>query len=95
MPARGPLFITPHAVTRYRERVKRARSLTYEQALGELVSECERARYIRTLESGLELWRGGKPLRLRMRVARGHEGLPQLVTVILGHDGANRPPRKP
>ena len=32
-----------------------------------------------------ELWRTGRPSRLRLRVLRGNEGLPQVVTVVRGH----------
>jgi len=37
--------------------------------------------------TGLWLWRGPNPLRLRCRVSTAGPGLPQLVTVMRGHDG--------
>jgi hypothetical protein len=86
----GKWFITPHAVRRYIERVDR--SATYERALAELVRFSEVARPIKEIAPGVWLYRGGKPLRLRFRVAvdprrsDGSPGKPQLLTVMAGHD---------
>lgn len=83
----GRWFITPHAVRRYIERCPGARRLTYEQAFGQLISESELAHLVKARRNpGEELWRGGKPHRLRFVVARGNGGLPQLVTVLRGCD---------
>ncbi len=81
----GRWFVTPHAVQQYRERMLGGR-MSYEVALGELVSLSTRAHFVRHLESGAELWRGPKPARVRMIVMRGFAGLPQLVTVLRGWD---------
>jgi hypothetical protein len=88
----GRWFITPHAVRRYIERVDRTAS--YGQALGELVRFSDVARPIKEISPGVWLYRGGRPLRLRFRVASspvrvdGDPGMPQLLTVIPGHDRA-------
>ena len=81
----GKWFITPHAVARYRERIDR--SLSYEQARDELVRCSERARRVKEITPGVWLYRGGKPRRLRFRVAENGNGAPQLLTVLAGHDG--------
>jgi len=81
--ARGAWFITPHAVRRYIDRI--APHLTYEQALAELIHESERAHMVKVVED-VEHWRGAKPRRLRFRVSRRGAGLPQLITVLRGHD---------
>lgn len=39
MTARGPVFVTPHAVARFRERVPWAGRLSSEQALAELTRQ--------------------------------------------------------
>ena len=87
MSAAGRFFITPHAVQRYRERA--ARSISYETALAELIQQSECAHRVKPMRDGAELWRGPKPLRLRMIVMPQKAGLPQLLTVKRGHDGAN------
>lgn len=84
----GPWFITPHAVQRYIERCRPRAS--YEEALHELVELSRGAVRKKTLESGAELWRGPKPLRLRMVVDRGNGGAPQLVTVRPLYRGGRR-----
>lgn len=83
----GRWFCTPHAVRRYIERCPGARRLTYEQALRRLIVDSEKAHLVKARRNpGEELWRGGKPHRLRFVVARGNAGLPQLVTVLRGCD---------
>lgn len=79
----GRWFITPHAVDRFRERVHWARRFSYAKALGELINASERAHFVRILDSGKELWRGPKPMKLRLIVAPSATPgeLPQLVTV--------------
>lgn len=79
----GRWFITPHAVRRYLQRVDG--SLSYEQALGQLIHASESARYSREYEPAIELWRGPRPRRLRFIVSRRLPGLPQLLTVYAGH----------
>lgn len=82
--AKGPFFITPHAVNRYRERVHRG--ISYERALGELIEQAWRAHYVKDYHAG-QYWRGPKPMRLRLIVApsTGDE-LPQVVTVLPAAD---------
>ena len=85
--AKGRWFITPHGVRRYIERCPGARRLTYEQALGRLIDESTKAHFVKARRNeGEELWRGGKPHRLRFVVCRANAGLPQLVTVLRGCD---------
>lgn len=86
--AKGRWFITPHAVRQYRERCPGKRRLGYNQALGELVAASESAHLVRNQRNGSELWRGGKPWRLRFIVCSDRDGLPQLVTVLPGCDRA-------
>lgn len=86
MSVSGRFFITPHAVRRFRERVPGASQMSYETALAELISIADRSHLVKTDAAGIEHWRGPKPHRLRLRVASGNRGLPQLITVIRGHD---------
>jgi hypothetical protein len=82
------LFITPHAVARYIERVRPR--LAYDEALRELVEIAKGAHAVKLLPTGLWLWRGPRPLRLRLYVGGREQGLPQLVTVLTAHDGMRR-----
>lgn len=90
MGAAGRWFITPHAVDRYRRRVRHARGYSYEEALAELVELSEKAHYVKELNDDCELWRGPRPHRLRFYVAPadGPVRLPQLMTVLAGYDAA-------
>jgi len=45
------------------------------------------AHYVKPTQGGAELWRTGKPMRLRLIVGPGEGGLPALLTVLPGHDG--------
>lgn len=77
----GRLFVTPHAVRRYRERCRPG--IGYEQALGELIRMAKGAHRIRAIEAGCELWRSNAATgRRRLIVGYEHEGAPQLVTVL-------------
>lgn len=78
--------ITDHAVHRYRQRCPGKRNVSLAGAVSELTELSAKAHYVKTLESGLELWRCGKPWRLRFRVLRSSGPL-QLVTVLRGCDG--------
>lgn len=81
----GPWEVTDHAVQRYIERVRRG--LPYDQALGEIVYQSHHAHFVKALPSGLELWRGPKPRRLRFRVDPSRDGgKPRLVTVLFAFD---------
>jgi hypothetical protein len=80
--------ISDHSVIRYRQRCPGKRAVSLAQAVTELTELSTKAHYVKTLESGLELWRCGKPWRLRFRVERGLPGKPRLVTVLRGCDRA-------
>lgn len=80
----GRWFITPHAVRRYIERVDRR--ATYEQALSVLIEWSELAKRKKEIAPGVWLYRGPRPLRLRLRVAHVGDRLPQLLTVIKSKD---------
>lgn len=84
--AAGPWFITPHALDRFRERVTGGAELSYEEALGRIIREAQGAHHVKNLDSGSQLWRGPKPLRLRYLVAGSERGKPALVTVLPSHD---------
>ena len=87
--AAGRWFVTPHAVARFRERLPAARAMTYEQALGAIIRDVDAAHFVKALDTGVQLWRGPKPWRLRYIVtSAGSPGaLPVLVTVQLAFDG--------
>jgi hypothetical protein len=80
----GKWFITPHAVRRYIERVDL--SASYEEALAELIRWSEVARPKKKIAPGVWLYRGPRPLRLRLRVSHKGPGLPQLMTVLKSKD---------
>ena len=79
--AAGRWFITPHAIQAYQRRVRKC---SREAALSDLVRLSRRARYVRELVGGAELWRTGKPERVRFVVGAGDGELPALVTVLTG-----------
>jgi hypothetical protein len=79
--AAGKFFVTPHAVKRYIQRVHKG--ATYEQALGEIINELMGARFVKG-RNGAELWRTGRPLRLRLVIGRANPGLPQVLTILPG-----------
>lgn len=80
MSAAGPMFVTPHAVERYRERY--APRLTYEAALARLIDMAAAAHKVRDLPDGCELWRAPRRwLKAQFVVGRRDDGLPQVVTV--------------
>lgn len=87
---RGRWFCTPHAVRQFIDRC--APGLSYEQALDALIALSLEAKRGKVLDTGATLWRGPKPTRLRCyvqeRVPPG--ALPQLLTVVLGHDRRDR-----
>lgn len=62
----------------------------------ELLELCATAHLVRRQQNGLEQWRSGRPLRLRLMVspaARPEGPLPQLVSVLASH--ATEPRRRP
>ncbi len=81
----APWEISDHAVYRYRERCPGKRDVSLAQAVKELTELATRAHFVKVLPSGLDLWRGGRPHRLRYRVERTESGL-RLVTVLRGCD---------
>lgn len=86
----GRWFITPHAAKQFRDRAGWQRADDYESALVELIDESRAAHFVKVLDSGLELWRGPKPRRLRYIVGPGEGSLPALVTVLRSHDKGQR-----
>jgi hypothetical protein len=82
MAVSGSWFITPHAIERYRERF--APRFTYEEALSELIRASQAARRVKILPTGLVLYRGPKPRRLRFFLQEevAPNDLPILVTVL-------------
>lgn len=78
--------ITAHAIDRYILRVRRG--LSRQRAEWELLGQCHAAHFVKPLPNGLELWRGPKPWRCRLRVRRG-ETL-ELVTVLEDCDARRR-----
>ena len=83
---KGPWFMTPHAVERFRNRAGWQRASDYESALAALIDESRGAHFVKTLNTGAELWRGPKPRRLRFIVGAGDGALPALVTVLGSYD---------
>lgn len=81
---RGPWLISAHAIERYCERIDRR--ATREQALEAMIAMAEGAHRVKALASGLALFRGPKPRRIRMRVDE-RTAPPMLVTVLAAHDG--------
>lgn len=79
----GRWFITPHAVRQYQRRY--GGDTRYEQALAELIRISDLAHFVKNIHNGVELWRVGKPLRMRMIVSSRFQGRPQLVTVLKGN----------
>lgn len=91
--AKGQFFITPHAVQRYTERYRPG--VTYEVALGELITLTSAATRVGTANNGVgEVWRGPRigpkskqhrcsRLRFVVMAAANDNGgeLPQVVTV--------------
>jgi len=71
MPATGRFFITPHAVRRFIKRVRPGAS--YNEALGELIRLSDGAHLVKRVVGDygddVEIWRTGKPLRMRLVVA--------------------------
>lgn len=87
----GPWYITRRALEDYGRLTGRGGPPPREELEGEIA----RAHFVRRDDGGTEIWRGGKPLRLRfiLRVAAGVGGdAPQLVRVEGDHRGRN-PPR--
>lgn len=92
--ARGRFFVSPHAVRRYRERIRS--DLTYEQALDELIDLTSSGRLVgpytgqRLTQGGVraaELWRGP-------RVGRQRERLPQSrLRFVVGHASGGQLPQ--
>lgn len=81
-------YISEHAIDRYVERIDRG--VTRRQAKAELVAQCLRAHFVKLLPGGLELWRGPKPRRIRLRAERTGDGVLTLATVIEAFDGLRR-----
>jgi hypothetical protein len=82
MAASGLWFMTPHAVHRYIQRF--APQSSYEEALSALIRVSAEARRVKILPTGLVLYRGPRPRRLRFFLQENVEypALPILVTVL-------------
>jgi len=80
----GKFFITPHAVRQYMSRYSRTEE--YNIALTELIRLSNKSRFIKNLYDGIELWRTGKPLRMRMIVSSRFPGKKQIITILKGCD---------
>lgn len=93
--AAGRWFVGEHVIERWIERFTprafREAERTEEQrakVLGWILDEAERARFVKALDTGVQLWRGPKPRRVRFIVTVCSEGeLPALVTVLPACDG--------
>ena len=87
MTASGPWYLSARAVREY-GRLARLDTSTddgFDRAAMSLQEYVAQAHHVRDQDNGLQLWRGPRPLRLRLLVstARRREGpLPQLVTVL-------------
>ncbi|HEX4959329.1 MAG TPA: hypothetical protein VF173_00725 [Thermoanaerobaculia bacterium] len=95
MAASGLWFVTPHAVRRYIKRF--APQATYEEALSTLIRASQEARRVKTLPTGLVLYRGPRPRRLRFFLQEDVEApsLPILVTVLGRSEEAQEGQREP
>lgn len=78
----GRWFITPHAVEQFQRRF--GGSFQYNIALSELIKLTSEAHFVKDIHDRVELWRTGKPHRLRLIVSRRMPGMKQLVTVLKG-----------
>lgn len=87
MTASGPWYLSARAVREY-GRLARLDTSTddgFDRAAMALQEYVAQAHHVRDQDNGLQLWRGPRPLRLRLLVstATRREGpLPQLVTVL-------------
>lgn len=88
MPITGTWYITLRAVEDYLRLTGRdpdAADDTWDSAEEELRELAAEAHYVKTLDSGAEVWRGKRPLRLTFHVtlgARTEGDAPQLVRVL-------------
>lgn len=93
--ASGRFFVTPHAVNRYRERLRQ--TVSYRVALRELILITSAGKYMGPTYDGRgELWRGprigpkmrqDRRSRLRFVVCHGERGeKPQVVTVLAARE---------
>lgn len=87
----GAWYITPHAVGCYM-RIRRYAEDARERALRELTDLAPSAHYADSDSQGRQIWRTGRPLRLRWLVSfasRSEGEAPQVIWV-----GQGRPPEK-
>lgn len=82
---KGRWYVTPHAVDQYRKRIHKC---SRNEALAELISISQRARFVKMAYGDCEMWRSRGRLRLRLIVGPGDGELPALVTVLGEHDDA-------
>lgn len=86
--AHGRFFATPHAVRRFRDRIRP--HLSYDQARRQLLRIAATAHPVKERRDGNWLWRAAKPTRLRLVIGAGEGPLPAIVTVLDPHDGYQR-----
>lgn len=89
MPIEGSWYLTRAALEDYARLVGKT-GVDLEVLRSALLQEIGRAHFVRRQDSGAELWRGGKPLRLRFIVSTLEGvggGAPQLVRVEGDHVG--------
>lgn len=92
MPIKGPWFITRAALEDFARLTGEARAAPDSRS--ELDTQIASAHFVRLNDDGSEVWRGGKPLRLRfiVRTGAGVGGdAPQLVRVEGDHAGRAAP----
>lgn len=81
---RGSVFVGPHAVARYRTRIRPG--LTYDEARDELIAATQDAHPVRRSGDCVILRTGRRYGRIRLVVGPGDGPLPALVTVLPGWD---------
>lgn len=84
MTASGRFFVAPHAVERFRHRMRP--HLSYDRARRQLLRIAETAHPVKERRDGRWLYRAAPPTRLRLVVGEGEGPLPAIVTVLDPHD---------
>lgn len=82
MTASGSVFVTPHAVKRYTERVEECE---YSHAMREILADIEMSTSVSRRSDGVVVVTGRRPRRVRYVIAPplpGHT-LPAVVTVVV------------
>lgn len=95
MSPRGRWYISARAVREYAAIVRRPVDTDddFADREDELIDLCAAAHHQRDQRNGLQLWRTGRPLRLRLLVSptpRPEGDLPQLVSVLPWSEAGRR-----